>query len=222
MSAPLPATRVAAWPRCFLQINNAWLIQLTADVRNELHKLRKEDVKGNGEHVCNSCFSNTALKYGMLQAMKPSERYDPEHFDGGASLIHGGLTIFGVRHLECKVAASSAGAGECEVAASAATEAWEVLPQRPGSFYIGNLTAPWHRVRHTEIAAPFCPAVDVHVAVMLRTDVFRHSRSRATKVKPQPVKVFDIVNEVAAAALSSRPLRFPDLADCLAEHSRLA
>ena len=120
------------------------------------------------------------------------------------------------------MAASSAGAGECEVAASAATEAWEVLPQRPGSFYIGNLTAPWHRVRHTEIAAPFCPAVDVHVAVKLRTDVFRHSRSRAMKVKPKPVKVFDIVNEVAAAALSSRPLRFPDLADCLAEHSRLA
>ena len=67
-----------------------------------------------------------------------------------------------------------------------------------------------------------CPAVDVHVAVKLRTDVFRHSRSRAMKVKPKPVKVFDIVNEVAAAALSSRPLRFPDLVDCLAEHSRLA
>ena len=71
--------------------------------------------------------------------MKPSERYDPAHFDGGASLLLGGLTIFGSRHLECMVAASAAG-----------EEDWEVLPQRPGSFYVGNLCASWHRVRHLE------------------------------------------------------------------------
>ena len=144
--------------------------------------------------------------------MKPSERYDPEHVDGGASLLHGGLTIFGSRHLECKVAASAA-----------SEEAWEVLPQRPGSFYVGNLCAPFHRVRHLEQTGPLCAAAgDVQVAVMFRTDVFRAERSRATKFKPRPEEVFDIVNEVVASALSARPLSFPDFASCLAEHSQLA
>ena len=144
--------------------------------------------------------------------MKPSERYDPAHFDGGASLLHGGLTILGSRHLECMVAASAA-----------SEEDWAVLPQRPGSFYVGNLCAPCHRVRHLEQPGPLCAAAgDVHVAVMLRTDVFRAERPRAKKCKPKPAEVFDIVNEVVASALSARPLSFPDVASCLAEHLRLA
>ena len=162
---------------------------------------------------------DTAFTYGLLQVMQPSERCDPEHFDGGASLLHGGLTVFGSRHLECKVAASAAG----EEASAAGEEAWEVLPQRPGSSYVGNLRAPWHRVRHQEQAGPLCAAAeDVHVTVMLRTDVFRGVRSRAKKIKPRLVEVFEFVNEVVASALSARPLSFPDFASCLAEHSPLA
>ena len=131
--------------------------------------------------------------------MKPSERYDPAHFDGGASLLLRGLTIFGSRHLECMVAASAAG-----------EEDWEVLPQRPGSFYVGNLCASWHRVRHLEQPGPLCAAAgDVHVTVMLHTDVFRAERSRATKFKPKPEAVFDIANEVVASRLAARPLGFP-------------
>ena len=176
-----------------------------------MRKLSNQDLRSNGTHFFNTCFSDTALTYGLLQVMKPSERYDPEHVDGGASLLHGGLTIFGSRHLECKVAASAA-----------SEEAWEVLPQRPGSFYVGNLCASWHCVRHLEQAGQLCAAVgDVHVAVMLRTDVFRAERSRATNVKPKPAEVFDIVNEVVASALSARPLSFPDFASCLAEEGQL-
>ena len=177
-----------------------------------MRKLSNKDLGSNGTHFFNTCFSDTALKYGLLQAMKPSERYDPEHVDGGASLLHGGLTIFGSRHLECKVAASAAS----EVA-------WEVLPQRPGSFYVGNLCAPWHRVRHfQEQAAPLCEAAgNAHVTVMFRTDVFRDLQSRATQTRPKPVAMYEIVNEVVASALSARPLSFPDFASCLEEHSQL-
>ena len=212
MSTPFPATRVLAWTRCFLQLNRNWLVQLTEDVRNALRHKTNEELRSNGAHFFNTCFSDTALTYGVLQVMKPSERYDPAHFDGGASLLHGGLTIFGSRHLECMVAASVA-----------SEEDWEVLPQRPGSFYVGNLCAPQHRVRHFEQPGPIGAAAgNVHVAVMLRTDVFRAERSRAKKFKPKPAEVFDIVNEVVASALSARPLGFPDFASCLAEHLQLA
>ena len=131
MSTPLPATRVSAWTRCFLQLNNSWLVQLTTDVRNALRKQSKEDLRSNGTHFFATCFSDTAFTYGVLQVMKPSERYDPANFDGGASLLHGGLTIFGTRHLECKVVASAAG-----------EEAWKVRRQRPGRFCVGNWCAP--------------------------------------------------------------------------------
>ena len=108
-------------------------------------------------------------------------------------------------------------------AAAASEEDWEVLPQRPGSFYVGNLCAAWHRVRHLEQPGPLCAAAgDVHVTVMLRTDVFRAERSRATKFKPKPADVFDIVNKVVADALLQRPLGFPDFVSCLGEHLRLA
>ena len=128
------------------------------------------------------------------------------------------MTIFGSRHLQCRVSTSAA-----------SEKAWEVFPQRPGSFYIGNLCAPWHRVRHfqeqagdVEMFRPLCgAATHVHVVVMLRTDVFRALQSRATKSRPKPVEVFDIVNEVVASALSGQPLSFPDLASCLEEHFEL-
>ena len=40
------------------------------------------------------------FEFGMIQAMTPSSlREDPRHFDGGASLLHLGLSLFGNRSL---------------------------------------------------------------------------------------------------------------------------
>ena len=137
--------------------------------------------------------------------MKAGPRYDPEHFDGGASLLHAGLTIFGTRHVEVKVAESAA-------------DKWDVLPQSAGSFYMGNMCAAWHRVRHLdrEGAGTLCEAAgNVHIAVMLRTDVFREERARSMSTKPTPCGVFDIVNQVVASSLATDPLHFPVLGHCL-------
>ena len=139
--------------------------------------------------------------------MKAGPRYDPEHFDSGASLLHAGLTIFGTRHVEVQVADSAA-------------KEWSVLQQDEGSFYMGNMCAAWHRVHHFDRhqAGTLCEAAgDVHIAVMLRTDVFRDNRARGMKQKPNPCKVFDIVNDIVASALATKPLHFPQLQTCLAE-----
>ena len=205
MGRPLQAKRVSAWVRCFLQLNRCWLIQLTKSVRTALRKLPKEELRGNGLHFFSTCFSDTALTYGVIQVMKAEHRYDPEHFDGGASLLHAGLTIFGTRHVEVKVAESAA-------------DKWNVLPQSAGSFYMGNMCAAWHRVHHLDRkeAGTLCGAAgNVHIAVMLRTDVFREERARSTATKPTPGRVCDIVNEVVAESLATDPLHFPDLATCI-------
>ena len=109
--------------------------------------------------------------------------------------------------------------------AESAADKWNVLPQSAGSFYMGNMCAAWHRVRHLDRkeAGTLCGAAgNVHIAVMLRTDVFREERARSMSTKPTPCRVFDIVNQVVASSLATARLRFPDLGTCIADFSRYA
>ena len=98
--------------------------------------------------------------------LKVGEREDGWHTDGGASLLHAGLTIFGSRQLLVKVK------GE---------EGCICLAQRPGSFYVGNLCALEHNVAHGASAPGSLgdgpPQNQVQITVMLRSDLFREARS---------------------------------------------
>ena len=146
-----------------------------------------------------TCFSDTVFAYAILQVMMPGERHDPEHYDGGASLLHGGLTIFGRRGLEVQTAAAAAAAPSGVVAGSAAAastgseakkgEEWQsTLWQEPGDFYVGNLCAVWHRVRRPDAAQsePLFRSADgqggVHITVMMRTNVRRPRRTSSTSL----------------------------------------
>ena len=75
------------------------------------------------------------------------------------------------------------------------------LPQRPGSFYVGNLCALSHNVVHGEHAAGSYgegpPSEQVQIAVMLRSDVIRVARARRMNATPWPVE-FEIVNSETA------------------------
>ena len=82
-------------------------------------------------------FADNAFVYASVQLLKIGEREDGWHTDGGASLLHAGLTVFGSRTL----LVNRGGAGCIS------------LPQRPGSFYVGNLCALEHNVAHGEHAA---------------------------------------------------------------------
>ena len=61
MARPLQAARVNAWVRCFLGLNKSWLIQLTKEVRSALRTLPEAELKTNGKHFFETCFSDTAL-----------------------------------------------------------------------------------------------------------------------------------------------------------------
>ena len=78
-------------------MNEGWLLQLTAKVRRALRGLSSNMVGRNGAEFISECFSETAFAYAVIQIMEPGQRLDPEHFDGGASLLHMGITIFGSR-----------------------------------------------------------------------------------------------------------------------------
>ena len=140
------------------------------------------------------------LAYAVVQVMRPSERQDVAHFDVAASLLHAGLTVWGKRGLEVRLAKPAQGA----------LEEWKTVPQQPGSFYIGNLCAPWHPVVHLppEQAEPLHRSSDseegVHIAAMLRSAVFAEARARCSSSRASPAKkIYDAVKDVVAKHLAT-------------------
>ena len=79
-------------------------------------------------------FADNAFAYVSIQLMQPGARDDGWHTDGGCSLLRASVAFFGTRSVEVKVK------GKPQV----------TLDQEPGSFYVGNLSALEHKVRHHE------------------------------------------------------------------------
>ena len=183
-------------------------------------------------------FADNAFAYASIQLMQAGERNDGWHTDGGTSLLHASLTIFGTRSVELKVN------GQPQV----------TLDQEPGSFYVGNLTALEHNMRHhveckhtfdgaavtakgdgKDFASAASAKGDagnpssaetaegdqrLQVAVMLRSGVFREGRARKLNATPGPTPFYNVVNYAVAQHLADVPVALPDLTEVLAEVAR--
>ena len=143
--------------------------------------------------------------------MRAEQRVDPEHFDGAASMIHAGLTLWGKRILEYQTVDGD----------------WRSISQEPDSIYVANMCAARHRVRHLpeDQPEPLFRGYDLdakvsfpglQATVRFRTDVFRHMRARCGLNKPCPEDVFDAVNSIVARKLAREPWTMPSLAECIA------
>ena len=213
-SKPLPAKRAAAFARAFLAVNAAWFDAVQKDIREALLMIPAANQGENGQRFLQRNFRDDALAYAVIQIMRASERSDPAHFDGAASLLHAGLTVWGKRNLWVQLAEAAPGGQE-----------WKKFPQQPGAFYIGNLCAPWHQVEHfaPAQAEPLFQRGDggtgVHVTVMIRSDVFADARARCSSNEASPVEVYRAVNAVVAKKLATRPLRTPTFTECLSMES---
>ena len=117
------------------------------------------------------------------------------------------------------------------------------LDQEPGSFYVGNLSALEHSVRHheeckhtfegaavtakgdgTDPASAATAKGDqrLQIAVMIRSDVFRNVRVRTINSTPGPAEFFRVVNYTVAQHLADVPVALPDLTEVLAEVASVA
>ena len=199
--------RLALFVKAFRRRAKAWLHQLTARVRAEIHRqhLPSEFLQEHGISFMEEDFADNAFVYASVQFMKIGKREDGWHTDGGASLLHASLTLFGSRTVQVKL--------EDEGCIS--------LPQWPGSFYVGNMCAMEHNVAHGDHAAgcfaKYSNAAQSQIAVMLRTDVFRGVRARKINAAPWPWELYRIVNTETAKHLADEPLHLPDLAAVIAE-----
>ena len=167
---PIRSERTAFFARALRRCARGWLHQLQERVRAEIRRVGLPvHVLPNASPFMEEDLSDNAFAYASVQVLKVGKREDGWHTDGGASLLHAGLTIFGSRQLLVKVK----GENGCTS-----------LAQRPGSFYVGNLCALEHNVAHGASApgslgdGAMPQRKQVQIAVMLRSDLFRQARVR--------------------------------------------
>ena len=194
------ATRASSFCDAFMQCNREWLVQLSARVREALRIYPAAFLAQNGQDLFTECFSVVAFNYVLTQVLRTDERRDPKHFDGGASLLHMGLTVFGARELECWLADQTS----C------------VFKQVPGSLYVGTMAAIEHQVAHDPAwSLQLCGPQGFQIVLQFRCDVFRHARGRANFRKPTPSVVFDVFNDIVVKHMVEQPLHIPELQDCV-------
>ena len=233
----IPSERLAAFVRAIRKKWRPWLQQLGGKMREAVRAdgMPATIYQKNGVPILQEEFADNAFAYVSIQLMQPGAREDGWHTDGGCSLLHASVTLFGTRSVEVRVK------GKPQV----------TLDQEPGSFYVGNLSALEHNVRHHEecnhtfdgavatakgdgkdlasAAAAKGGAEDrapaeaakgnqgLQIAAMIRCDVFRECRARTINSTPGLVEFFRVVNRTVAEHLADVPVALPDLTEVLAE-----
>ena len=189
MSRPTSCNRVAMFGRAYIKRNRLQFLQMGQEIAARIRQFPQHLREGqNAKDFLEDVLADTCLVYAVIQVMLPTVRSDPSHYDGGASLVHSGLTLYGRRDLALLYPD-----GKIELCA-----------QTPGQYYTGNLCAIRHEVRHHEPAG--MELLDGHqVAIMFRTDCFRGNRASKLEGKPTPIHIYDAANEVQR---KGKPLRW--------------
>eukprot|EP00959_Pyramimonas_sp_CCMP1952_P256962 5368683-Pyramimonas_sp.AAC.1 len=60
-------------------------------------------VEQNGKPIMTEHFADNALAYASIQLMQPGARDHGWHTDGGCSLLHAAVTIFGARSVQVRI-----------------------------------------------------------------------------------------------------------------------
>ena len=224
LRTPFPIQRVASWLRAFRRCNLEALARLQSAAKRVCYRFNSETRGQNGQAFLDTPFEQwfcTCAELVISRPSLPDGSYwvEPRHRDGGASVLHMGMTLFGRRTLRCEQAAS---VPEWSSPAGAASAPDVVLENVPGTVYLGGLTGPWHQVSHQR-AEPAELWVDpvvgpVAVAVMFRTALFPWDRSRLRNTTPSPVAFFRALSESFRGSLAAEGFSLPSFAECLAAH----
>ena len=201
MSRPTSCKRVGMFGRAYIKRNHPQFLRIGQEIADRIRQFPQHLREGqNAKDFLGDVLADTCLAYAVIQVMQPTVRSDPSHYDGGASLVHSGLTLYGRRDLALLYPD-----GKIEVRA-----------QTPGQYYTGNLCAIRHEVRHRKPVGQ--ELLNGHeIAIMFRTDCFRGNRARKLVGKLTPIHIYDAVNEVVARALAREPFYLPTYAEVMAE-----
>jgi hypothetical protein len=201
----LPNVRLLAWGEAFKEANDVWLVQLGTKLRRALMELTEEELGENGKQIKETDPRSWINQFVVLQGMMCDERRDELHFDGGASLFHMGLTLYGRRRMDVTLADP---------------EDNPSFVFTPGNVYAGNLCAAEHIVIHEsdhDRSEGFeVEGRSVKITAMMRTSLFGAGYGRTIKTPPSPKLVYAAVNPVVAQHLKDNCLKLPSFEACLA------
>ena len=209
LKRPLPFTRCRSWYLAFINKNSAVFAEMKALGDAALRRLGVEGE--NVDDFLDSSWREWALSAGELVFTQASnsagEQWsEPEHQDGGASILHLGLTVYGHRELVCQQGEQLPPVSVLNV---------------PGTVYLGPVTGCVHQVHHKECPDDYLWSVPklgrLSVAVMMRTSLFAANRSRLRDTTPSPVPMFHALARVFRETLWRRQVLLPTVAECTAQ-----
>ena len=210
LAAALPLARVQAWFQAFRFINKDTIATMVNSALEASRQLPQASLEHpNTQEFLETPLSKWFLSCGEVFFVKFSEEeglehdwVEPSHMDGGASVLHLGLTLFGRRSIHCEQGGSLP-----EI----------VVDNCPGTVYLGGLTGPLHRVEHERPAEgellDLGSSGQAAVAIMARCALFSFCRSRGKRGSPVPADFFEVLTKAFAEGLE-RPWRLPTLAEC--------
>ena len=204
ISQLLPAPRLRAWLRAFKAKNASSLAKLCASACTSLLGLGIDSIGRNGKHFLTTPMDQWFATAGQLHIFdRPGELKEPRHFDGGASVLHIGITLYGRRHLLFFEGKDKEG------------RLMETMCLGPGSVYFGTVTGGMHSVAHQPPRLQH-EVLDEHsITVMIRTTLFPGVGARRMKRLPLPAPMFAALASSFVASLSKEPFLLPRLEECM-------
>ena len=129
----LPAPRIRAWLVAFRSLNAEPLKHMLAQAEIALKQLSEAELGLNGKHYLATPWESWFLTAGEMHIFdNPGQLHEERHKDGGASILHLNVTLYGRRVLECFTNQTEP-----------ASRSWGLAP---GMVYLGTLTGPEHQV----------------------------------------------------------------------------
>jgi hypothetical protein len=203
----LPLPRLRAFWAAFMSVNLEVVRELNRQARAAAVAIPTERGDSNKQHFLSHPVDSWFGSSGELCVTRAEGNWaEAVHQDGGASVVHCGITLYGDRRLVCEQPDLSS----------------VVLRNSPGTVYLGGLTGPVHGVTHLPSAADQLLDGENSATVMLRTTLFPNHHSRVRGTTPSPQGFFFAIAASFVDSFARLPWQLPSLEECAAEFDRAA
>jgi hypothetical protein len=204
----LPVPRLRAFFAAFKVVNAEALRQLQESARAMTLATSPQGEDRNRKHYLEHVMPQWFCSAGELCISECNgEWQEVEHMDGGASVLHMGVTCYGDRDMVC----NRPGFEDNPV----------VVRNTGGTVYLGVMTGPRHQVTHRpSMADQLLPHFlgQMSVTIMLRTTLFPHDRSRLMGTTPAPQVWYHRLAASFSTSLATMQWQLPSLAECEAAY----
>ena len=204
LAAFLPLPRLRSWFTAFKTVNRQVLATLQARAREATLQLLCCSETNAAEFLRTPLSSWFCSAAELAISDARGGWSEPLHQDGGASVIHMSITLFGARTLVCHASTSKTEDEQKHVK----------VHNFPGVVYLGGLTGPWHKVVHQDVPSDMLLQGKYSVTVQLRTSLFGQARARLRDTTPSPQEFFMTLASVIRDALRDLKWELPDHAAC--------